>query len=498
MVQINWFVAECVLIAFERKPMSFSIRSIRRVLFVVPSVLVLFGTLLTPAALLEAATRPNIVLIMADDMGYECVSSNGGATYSTPRIDSLAKSGIRFLNGHSQPICTPSRVQIMTGLYNNRNYIRFGFLDPKATTFGHVLKSAGYKTCIVGKWQLAGGLGAPGHFGFDEYCLWQLTRRPSRYANPGLEVNGKLKDYKNGEYGPDLVSDYLCDFIERNKDAPFFAYYPMILPHWPFEPTPDSPDYDKTFPGAKGVGQMKYFKDMVSYTDKLVGKIVDKLDSLGLREKTLVIFTGDNGTYVKIVSNLNGAKYPGGKGSTRDNGTHVPLVASWPGTAPAGKVSDALVDFSDILPTLAETTGAKLPTGEFYEGISLAPLLRGKPFKGRESIYCWYHRNGLRGKESQHTRTQDFKLYSTGRYFKVAGDLLEKKPLKVSSLTGSGLAAYKALKTALDVQLETTRKSTEALKKRGFGGATKKQGKNKNAEKKQKQKQKKEKKAKQE
>ena len=456
---------------------------IRRIPPGVLSAIVLAGALFAPAVraqAVKAVARPNIVLIMADDMGYECVSSNGGATYSTPRIDSLAKSGIRFLNGHSQPICTPSRVQIMTGLYNNRNYIRFGFLDPEARTFGHVLKAAGYKTCIAGKWQLEGGLDGPRHFGFDEYCLWQLTRRPSRYANPGLEVNGKLVDYKNGEYGPDLVSDYLCGFIERNKDVPFFAYYPMILPHWPFEPTPDSPDYDKTFPGAKGIGKMKYFKDMVSYTDKLVGKLVDKLDSLGLREKTLVIFTGDNGTYVKIVSNLNGAKYPGGKGSTRDNGTHVPLVASWPGTAPAGKVSTALVDFSDILPTLAETTGAKLPTGEFYEGISLAPLLRGKPFKGRESIYCWYHRNGLRGKESQHSRNQDFKLYSTGRYFNVTGDLLEKKSIKISSLTGSGLTAYNALKIALDTQLEATRKATETLKKRGFGGAAKKQGKNKN------------------
>ncbi|HBO51224.1 MAG TPA: arylsulfatase [Planctomycetes bacterium] len=457
--------------------------SIRRIPPGVLSAIVLAGALFAPAVraqAVKAASRPNIVLIMADDMGYECVSSNGGATYSTPRIDSLAKSGIRFLNGHSQPICTPSRVQIMTGLYNNRNYIRFGFLDPEARTFGHVLKAAGYKTCIAGKWQLEGGLDGPRHFGFDEYCLWQLTRRPSRYANPGLEVNGKLVDYKDGEYGPDIVSDYLCGFIERNKDVPFFAYYPMILPHWPFEPTPDSPDYDKTFPGAKGIGKMKYFKDMVSYTDKLVGKLVDKLESLGLREKTLVIFTGDNGTYVKIVSNLNGVNYPGGKGTTRDNGTHVPLVASWPGTAPAGKVSNALVDFSDILPTLADTAGAELPSGELYEGVSLVPLLRGKPFSGRKSIYCWYHRNGLRGKESQHSRNQDFKLYSTGRYFNVTGDLFEKKPINISSLTGSGLTAYNALKIALATQLEATRKATETLKKRGFGGAAKKQGKNKN------------------
>ena len=285
---------------------------------------------------LTAPAKPNIIAIMADDMGFECMSSNGRTSYQTPHLDRLAKGGIRFTHAHSQPICTPSRVQLMTGIYNNRNYLKFGFLDPASTTFAQLMKKAGYATCVAGKWQLEGGLQGPTNFGFDEYCLWQLTRRPSRYANPGLEVNGKLKDYRKGEYGPDLVSDFICEFIERKKDAPFFVYSPMILPHWPFEPTPDSSDYDKTFPGAKGIGKMKYFKDMVSYTDKLVGKVVDKLEALGLREKTLVIFTGDNGTYVKIVSDLNGSKYPGGKGSTRDNGTHVPLVASWPGTAPAG------------------------------------------------------------------------------------------------------------------------------------------------------------------
>ena len=188
------------------------------------------------------AGKPNIVVIMADDMGYECMSANGWTDYETPHLDRLAARGIRFTHAHSQPICTPSRVQLMTGIYNNRNYLKFGLLDPAATTFGHLLKKAGYATAVAGKWQLEGGMDAPRAFGFDEYCLWQLTRRPSRYPNPGLEVNGEEKDYTDGEYGPDLVSDFLCDFMERKKDGPFFVYYPMILPHWPYEPTPDSPD----------------------------------------------------------------------------------------------------------------------------------------------------------------------------------------------------------------------------------------------------------------
>ena len=137
------------------------------------------------------ARRPNVVLIMADDMGYECVSANGGESFETPRLDALAAGGIRFEHCHSQPICTPSRVQIMTGIYNNRNYVKFGLLDPEQRTFGNLFQDAGYKTVIAGKWQLEGGFEGPNGFGFDEYCLWQLTRRPPRFVNPGFEINGK-------------------------------------------------------------------------------------------------------------------------------------------------------------------------------------------------------------------------------------------------------------------------------------------------------------------
>jgi len=174
---------------------------------------------LAPGASRETGP-PNIVLIMADDLGYECIGAHGGTSYKTPILDKLAGSGIRFDHCYSQPLCTPSRAKIMTGIYNVRNYVRFGLLDPAQTTFAHLLKKAGYATCVVGKWQLGGGLDGPKHFGFDEYCLWQLTRRPSRYPNVGVEVNGKEVDYTEGQYGPDVVSDFACDFIRRNKDKP--------------------------------------------------------------------------------------------------------------------------------------------------------------------------------------------------------------------------------------------------------------------------------------
>lgn len=414
---------------------------------------------------LQADERPpNIVLIMADDMGYECVQANGGETYQTPRLNTLAKEGMLFRHCHSQPICTPSRVQLMTGIYNNRNYIKFGLLDPKATTFGHVLKKAGYKTCIAGKWQLLGGLEGPHHFGFDRYCLWQLTRRPSRYANPGLEVDGKLLDFNDGGYGPDVASDYLCDFMEEHRDKPFFVYYPMILPHWPFEPTPDSDDWDPKAKGANGKGKKEYFADMVAYTDKMVGKLVDKIDELKLTDDTIILFTGDNGTYTGITSKLNGKPYQGGKGSPKDNGTHVPFIARWPGKIKAGAETDQLVDFSDFLPTVADIAGAKTP--DDIDGQTFLPTLLGESSPQRNYIYCWYHRDGVRNKATQHVRNQAFKLYANGKFFHVAQDPTESQPLNVEDLTDDQSKRYDHLSAMLKKHTDATEKATPVVLKK--------------------------------
>ena len=416
----------------------------------------------------QAAGKPNILLIMADDMGYECLTANGGESYSTPNLDRLAKGGMRFEHCYSQPICTPSRVQLMTGIYNQRNYIRFGILDPTVTTFGHLAKRAGYATCIGGKWQLENGLKGPNHFGFDEYCLWQVTRRPSRYPNPGLEVNSTLRDYHSGEYGPDLVVDYLCDFLDRKKDEPFFLYYPMILPHWPFEPTPDNADWNPKAKGVlKGQGRKKYFADMVAYTDKMVGRLVAKLEELGLRENTLVLFTGDNGTAVGVESILNGKVVIGAKGRPIDAGNHVPFIANWPGTIPAGKVNRDLVDFSDFLPTICNTIGAGVPANLKIDGRSFLPQLHSKKGNPREWIYCWYSRNGgMKGDE--YARTQRYKLHRDGRFIDVANDPLEIKPLdtgkleaaqrKTLAMLQSVLAEKEDTRTRFDLKKHKTKK----------------------------------------
>ena len=397
--------------------------------------------------------RPNIVLMMADDMGYECVGANGSTFYQTPHLDRLARSGMRFEHCYSQPICTPSRNQIMTGRYNTRNYVRFGLLHPREITFGNVMKQAGYRTCVVGKWQLKGGVNGPRGFGFDEYCLWQLTRRPTRYPNPGLEINGTEVDYRKGEYGPDLVSDYLVDFIKRHQQGPFFAYYPMILPHWPFQPTPDSADWDpqerKEWPRRKW--NRKHFREMVAYADKLVGKVDNTLRELGIRENTLLIFTCDNGTYKGITSPFRGKPVRGGKGSTPNAGTHVPMIASWPGTIPSGGVTQDLIDFSDLLPTLAEAGGGQLPTDRKIDGRSFLPQLKGQPGNPRDWVFCWYQRNGKRdGNVKRFARNQNYKLYHDGRFFHIPTDELEKRGLTPDQIDTTRAAVRDQLKAVID------------------------------------------------
>src|SRR5206468_779457 len=182
----------------------------------------------------EPARKPNVILILADDLGYETVGADGGTSYKTPALDGLAAGGVRFTHCYVQPLCTPTRIQLMTGQYNVRNYVDFGWMDPRLQTFANFFKASGYATCIAGKWQLGRDVNLPRKFGFDEACLWQHTRRPGRYKDPGLEINGKEKDYTKGEYGPDLVNDYALDFITRNKSRPFCLYYPMMLTHAPF------------------------------------------------------------------------------------------------------------------------------------------------------------------------------------------------------------------------------------------------------------------------
>ncbi|WP_242155640.1 sulfatase-like hydrolase/transferase [Aestuariivivens sediminis] len=387
--------------------------------------------------------KPNIVLIMADDLGFECISANGGTSYQTPNIDRLVSQGMRFENCHAQPLCTPSRVQIMTGKYNVRNYTKFGELDRGEITFGNYFKQAGYKTAIAGKWQLGKEADSPQHFGFDQSCLWQQSKprtdddgHDTRFSNPILEINGTVKHFGNGAYGPDIVSDFICDFIEKNKEDPFFAYYPMLLTHCPFTPTPASEDWDPESPGSLDYkGKPSYFPEMVSYMDRLVGKVVSKIEALGLSENTIILFTGDNGTDKPIVSMFRGNPYPGGKGQTTDHGTHVPLVVQWTGTIEAAKECHDLIDFSDLLPTLCEAAQIDLSADETIDGRSFLSQLLGKKASPREWIYSWYSRSGSRTNLKEFARTTEYKLYKTGGFYKVTNDVFEDHPIATDDMT---------------------------------------------------------------
>lgn len=415
------------------------------------------------ALAVASGQRPNIVLILADDLGYECLGANGGISYRTPVLDRLAANGARFTHCYAQPLCTPTRVQLMTGMYNVRNYTEFGSMDPAQVTFANILMAAGYATCIAGKWQLGREVDSPRRFGFDEHYLWQHTRRPPRYANPGLEINGVEKDYTEGEYGPDLISDCALDFITRKKDTPFFLYYPMILPHSPFVPTPDSPDWN---PKAKeGEADPRHFGEMVTYMDQLVGKVLAKLDELKIRENTLVIFTGDNGTGNGITTDTISGPVQGGKGQGTDAGMHVPLIVSQLGTVKPGVCGD-LIDSTDFLPTICQSTGVAVPAQLTIDGRSFLPQLRGQEADPRPWTYCWFARNGGPKADVEFARTHRYKLYRDGRFYDLLGDANEALAIDPTKLEGEALAAHKLLETALN-QYQDARPVTAAAKKGG-------------------------------
>ena len=365
---------------------------------------------------------------------------------------------MRFEHCYAQPLCTPSRVKIMTGRSNARNYIKFGHFDFNQRTFAHVMKDAGYDTCIAGKWQLMGrGVTGPYDAGFDEYCLWHMedihSPKGSRYRDPKIIQNGLLLQNLEGKYGPDVFYDYICDFIERHKSKPFFLYYPMALTHRPFEPTPDSEDWKK----KKTKRAPKYFAGMVAYMDKIIGRIVQKLDGLGLHENTLILFTADNGTHRAITSEMQDGRFiQGGKGRPTDAGTHVALIANWKDTTPAGKVCQDLVDFSDFLPTLADAAGAPLPKNVTIDGCSFLPQLKDKKGNPRQWVFCHYNPRPGSTKLVRFARDQRWKLYGDGDYeragnlYDVPADPLEETPIEPIQAGEKVAAIRKRLQAVLN------------------------------------------------
>ena len=400
----------------------------------------------------------NVVLIFADDVGVEAFGCYGGTSYETPNLDALAAEGARFTRCYSQPLCTPSRVKLMTGKSNLRNYVSFSLLDPDERTFAHMAQDAGYATAVAGKWQLLGWEGynewagrgsTPSQAGFDRWCLWQVEQLGKRYWDPTLDVDGELREEITGAYGPDLHCDYLLDFIAEREGAPFFAYFPMSLVHDPFVPTPHSAEP----PEGEQASKAQSFGDMVEYMDFIVGRIATGLEELGLREDTLILFVSDNGTHKSRSSKMGELTVRGGKAAPTDAGTHVPLIASWPGAVGPGVVCEDLVDLSDFMPTLAEVMGAPLSNESELDGRSFLPQLLGQAGEPREWVRIYSNprpEDPNKNPRAFFARDERYKLYDDGRFYDCDADPAEAAPLAEASLSKEAARVRAMLQAALD------------------------------------------------
>ena len=400
------------------------------------AVLAGLGARTEPARAEAPKDRPNIIFILADDYGITGTSCYGGK-YKTPNLDALAQSGTRFENCFSAPLCAPSRALCMTGRYA----FRTGVLDngsgararpDSEVSIAKVLKEAGYATAVAGKWRQLSHFTTPQEgraWGFDEFMIWGVGGQGERYWDPVYNHNGQTLADVKGKYGPDLLHQLAVDFIRRHRDGPFFLYYPMVLVHGPILPTPDSPPQSPDL-----------FADNVAYMDKLVGKLIGELDALGLREKTLVVFTGDNGCVRG--GTLNGRAIDGGKGSMKEGGSRVPLICNWKGTTPAGRVLNDLVDFSDFFTTFAELGGAKLPAGVTLDGRSFAPQLRGLPGKSRDWVYVQLG-------DARYVRDARWKLTGEGQLSDISDAPFREMPVSPDA-SPEAQSAQKKLQAVLD------------------------------------------------
>lgn len=390
--------------------------------------------------------QPNVILILADDIGYEVPTYTGGRSYSTPNLDALAQGNLQFTRFHATPLCSPSRVELLSGKYNFRNYTDWGQYNTDVPTIANLMKNAGYATCVAGKWQLNGGDSSIKKMGFDNYRVYlpytdanEKSEDWYRYKNPHIYQNGTdlPADSTRGKYADDMFVDYISNFINNNQSKPFFVYFPFSLCHYPFVPTPDDPEYATWTPESRK-WDVKYYPSMVQYLDKKVGQLLDKVNSVGLAQNTIIIFVSDNGTPKQITSLYDDQTIPGGKNSTNEYGTKVPCIVKWPGVIPAGTVSDRLTDLTDIMPTLADIAGMQIPQSfGTTDGSSFYPTLEGSSVNMRQTIYT-YFKPHLPNKPKGWAQTETYKLYDSSNYnkfFNIIADPYEKMPLKLASLT---------------------------------------------------------------
>ncbi len=431
-----------------------------------------FVTLLGPlaGAGLRAAERerrpPNILFVLLDNIGKDWFRCYGSQENATPNIDRLACTGLKVRNFYVTPVCSTTRVMLLTGRYPFRTgwhthhdpaIYGGGYFDWKREVcLARVLRSAGYHTAIAGKWQIndlfdPAQKDALNKHGFEEYCIWPEGHKghpahKKRYWDAYVIQNGKRLD-TTGRFGPDIYSNFLIDFMRRHRDAPFFAYYSAVLAHIPVVSTPHNK--------GRKLNPREQFADMVRYADYLVGRLVATLEELGLRDNTILFVTSDNGTdngtdqgyNLSLGGRVNGRISGEGIYSLKERGINVPLIVNCPGLVPCCTELDDLLDATDILPTLAELAGAKLPDGVKIDGRSFAAQLLGRRPSKPWRPWCltqYYKTRVIRG--------QRFKLYSTGEFYDLAEDPLELHNLAGTEVLRQAPArdAYQRLKAVLD------------------------------------------------
>ena len=380
------------------------------------------------AASESGQTRPNIVFLMADDMGFERVGLYGGKGCHTPNLDRMASEGVRFDYCYAAPICTPTRVMLMTGKFNHRNYTFFSQYPKGQRCFAQDFRDAGYATAIIDKWQLGGV--TPKELGFDEYCLFNYGKYGSpgaaeRYWHPAIGANDQTVETTESDYGPDIFLKRCQDFVRGNKDRPFLLYWALGAPHAPYAPTPESDD-----PKAKP--DLRYYPDIVSRLDKNVGELIATVDELGLARNTLILFAGDNGTPHGVKTEMpDGRAIEGRKGSMADAGTHVPFIARWKGVIPPGTVRDDLMTLCDLYPTFAEAAGIDVGQRRL-DGASQLSAMKGQAKPARDWAFMSYKSQwpGPNGKHNVAAWVKDhrWKLYDAGKIFDLQNDPDEKTP----------------------------------------------------------------------
>jgi arylsulfatase len=374
-----------------------------------------FTLLLFIGCINNKSTQPNIIIIFTDDQGYADLGSYGAIGFETPNIDKLAKEGIRFTDFQvSQAVCSASRAALLTGAYSERVSVRGAYnhtsrigLNPNETTIAEILKPLGYATSIVGKWHLGHHeMFLPLQQGFDEYMgipysndMWPVDYDGTPIANtdhplsfypqlPFYEGNNKVEEIQTLSDQNELTKRYTkraVDFINRNKNNPFFLYLPHSMPHVPLGVSSE----------FKGKSKQGMYGDVMMEIDWSVGQIMKALSENGIDENTLVIFTSDNGPWLNYGNHAGSVgNLREGKGTMWEGGSRVPCIMRWPKKIPKGHVSNQLAATIDILPTIAAVTGAKLPDYPI-DGINIESIIYGDSINNPRNEYYYYYSGDL-------------------------------------------------------------------------------------------------------